>query len=186
MGRLVVFNQVSLDGFICDIQGDMSWAHREDPEWNQFVASNASGGGRLVLGRVTYELMASFWPTPAAREQMPEVAGRMNEMPKIVFSKTLREASWNNTRLVRDDMAGEIRKLKKDSGPDMAILGSGSIISQLAQEGLIDEFQIAVIPVVLGQGKTMFAGIKDRLKLKLKTTRAFDNGNVLLVYEPLA
>jgi dihydrofolate reductase len=186
MGRLVVFNQVSLDGFICDVNGDMSWAHRDDPEWNQFVAGNASTGGLLVLGRVTYELMASFWPTPAAIEQMPDVAGRMNAMPKIVFSRQLQEATWNNTRLVKSDVAGEMRKMKKRSEPDMAILGSSSIVSQLAQERLIDEFQIAVIPVVLGQGKTMFTGIKERLTLKLKLTRTFANGNVLLLYEPLA
>ena len=101
--RLVLFNQVSLDGYFVDMNGHMSWAHKDDPEWNAFVEENASGGGELLLGRITYELMASFWPTPFAMEQMPVVAERMNNLPKLVFSRTLDEASWNNTKLVRGD-----------------------------------------------------------------------------------
>lgn len=180
----MVFNQVSLDGYFTDRNGDMSWAHKNDPEWNAFAADNAKGGGVLVFGRITYELMASFWPTPIAMEQFPTVAQGMNNMQKVVFSRTLKEASWNNTRLVKRDMAGEVRKLKKESGPDMVILGSGSIVSQLAQEGLIDEFQVVMNPIVLGKGRTMFEGVKDKLILKETRTRTFSNGNVLLCYEP--
>jgi dihydrofolate reductase len=142
MRRLVVFNQVSLDGYFTDINGDMSWAHKDDAEWKAFVADNAKGGGVLLFGRITYELMASFWPTPVAIENFSVVAERMNTLPKVVFSRTLDKASWNNTKLVKGGMAAEIRKMKKEPGEDMAIMGSGSIVSQLAQEGLIDEFQI--------------------------------------------
>jgi dihydrofolate reductase len=116
---------------------------------------------------------------------MPAVAEGMNRMPKVVFSRTLSEASWNNTNLVKGDLATEMRKLKQEPGPDMVILGSGSIVSQLAQEGLIDEYQIVVNPIALGAGRTMFDGIKEKLRLKLTKSRAFNNGNVLLCYEPI-
>lgn len=185
MRRVVAFEQVSLDGYFADRNGDMSWAHKQDPEWNAFTASNASGDGALLFGRVTYELMASFWPTPAAKERAPEVAEGMNRMPKVVFSRTLKNASWKNTTLVNGDPAAAVRKMKQESGPDMAILGSGSIVSQLAPAGLIDEFQIVVNPVVLGQGKTLFGSVQERLNLKLINTRAFGNGNVVLSYEPM-
>ena len=184
MARLSVFNQISLDGYICDRNGDMSWAHRDDPEWNQFTAQNAGSGGQLVLGRITYDLMAGFWPTASAIEQMPEVAERMNSMPKLVFSRQLRDVTWDNTRVFNGDIAAEMRRMKQESGPDMAILGSGSIVSQLAPEGLVDEYQIVVVPTVLGKGKTMFAGIKEKIKLKLLHVRTFTNGNLLLRYEP--
>jgi dihydrofolate reductase len=186
MRRLIAFEQVSLDGFFTDANGDMSWAHKQDPEWNAFAASNASGGGALLFGRVTYEMMASFWPTPAAMERAPDVAEGMNNMPKVVFSRTLQKASWKNTTLVKGDIAAEVRKMKKEPGPGMAILGSGAIVSQLAQAGLIDEFQIVVNPIVLGKGKTLFEGVKEKIALRLIKTRAFGNGNVVLYYEPMA
>jgi dihydrofolate reductase len=186
MRRLIVFNHVSLDGYFTDAQSDMSFARNDvpDAEWDAFVAGNASGGGMLVFGRITYELMASFWPTPLAAENMPVVAQQMNALPKIVFSRTLDKVSWNNTKLVKGDPAEEIRRLKQEPGADMVIFGSGSIVSQLAQAGLIDEYQIVVDPVALGQGRTMFEGIKDKLTLRLIRTRTFGNGNVLLCYVP--
>jgi len=185
MRKLVVFNNVTLEGYFTDKNGDMSWAHKDDAEWNAFVADNASGGGMLLFGRITYELMASFWPTPFAAEQMPVVAEQMNNLPKVVFSRTLDKATWKNTKLVKGNLAAEVQKMKKESGPDMVILGSGSIVSQLAPEGLIDEYQVVVHPVVLGKGRTMFEGLKEKLVLKLTKTRAFGNGNVLLCYEPV-
>ena len=143
--------------------GGMGWAHKDpdDAEWNAFVAENANGGGQLLFGRITYEFMASYWPTPMAVENNPVVAERMNGMPKIVFSRTLDEASWNNTTLVKGDLVAEVRKLKKDAGADMAILGSGSIVSQLAR-GRTDRR----IPdrgesrSCSGKGRTLFDGIR--------------------------
>ena len=187
MPRLIVFNSVTLDGYFTDKNGDISWAHQSsDPEWDEFVEENASGGGVLVFGRITYEMMKSFWPTPAALKQFPVVAERMNSLPKVVFSRTMDQADWKNTTLVKGDLAAEIRKMKEGPGEDMAIMGSGSIVSQLAQEGLIDEFQLVVNPIVLGQGRTMFDGIKEKLLMKPTKTRTFGNGNVLLCYEPAA
>jgi dihydrofolate reductase len=141
----------------------------------------------LLFGRVTYELMAGFWPTPHAAEHNPVVARRMNAGRKVVFSRTLGEAAWSNTRLVKRGLPAEIRKMKKQpGGKGMVILGSGYIVAQLAREGLVDEFHIVVIPIILGGGRTLFEGIKKPLDLKLTSTRAFKNGNVLLTYKPAA
>jgi dihydrofolate reductase len=188
MQKLIVFNNVSLDGYFTDAKGEMNFARNDkpDPKWDEFVASNASGGGgAMVFGRVTYEMMASFWPTPMAIESMPVVARRMNTAAKVVFSRTLDKAAWANTRLVKANLSGEIRRMKAEPGEGMVIFGSGSIISQLTREGLIDEYQIVVNPVVLGGGRTMFEGIKEKLPLQLIKTQVFANGNVLLCYKPV-
>ena len=181
MRKLIVFNQVSLDGYFTDVDGDMSWAHKQDAEWNAFVAENAKSGGELLFGRITYELMKSYWPTPAAAKAAPVVAEQMNNLPKIVFSRTLDKASWNNTKLVGGDLAAEIRKMKNEPGEQMVIMGSGTIVSQLTAEGLIDEYQIVVNPIVLAKGRTMFEGIKRKLNLKRTKTRSFGNGERLTV-----
>jgi dihydrofolate reductase len=186
MRKLIVFNHVSLDGYFVDAKGGMSWAKsdRNDAEWNAFVADNARGGGPLLFGRVTYEMMASFWPTPMADQHDPALAERMNSLPKIVFSRTLDKASWRNTTLLKGDLVTEIRRLKQEAGEGMAILGSGTIVSQLAQEGLIDEYQFAMNPIILGGGRTMFDGVTHQVNLTLTKSRAFGNGNVFLCYEP--
>jgi dihydrofolate reductase len=184
MRKLNVFNSISLDGYFTDAKGDISWAHnvKEDAEFNAFVSGNAGGGGTLVFGRITYEMMVSFWPTPAAKQSMPVVAERMNNGPKIVFSRTMEKASWNNTTLIKSDMAAAMRRLKSEPGETLTILGSGTIVSQLAGEGLIDEYSLVVVPVVLGDGRTMFDGVKGTLGLTLTKSRSFSNGNVLLSY----
>ncbi|OAI38913.1 hypothetical protein AYO38_01860 [bacterium SCGC AG-212-C10] len=186
MRKLAVFNSVSIDGYFVDLNGDMSWAHRnaDDAEWNENVNGNASSDdGPLVFGRITYEMMASFWPTPMAAEQMPVVAAHMNSRPKIVISRSLSEATWQNTTLLSDGVADAIRRLKNESGPDMTILGSGSIVAQLTEAGLIDSFQMVVLPVVLGGGRTMFDGVSGRPPLRLTACRQFANGNVALTYD---
>ena len=184
MRKLSVFNSVTLDGYFTDNKGDMSWAHQQnDPEWSEFTAENAKSGGELLFGRVTYDLMASFWPTPAGANAFPEVAEGMNKAPKVVFSKKMDQASWNNTRVVKGDLAVEVRKLKEEPGDGMVIMGSGSIIAQLAPTGLIDEYQMVINPIVLGKGRTMFEGVDDKLKLTLVSSRAFKNGNVVLSYK---
>lgn len=186
MRKVVVFNHVTLDGYFVDGNGDMSWAHGNDPEWLAFTAENAKGECVFVFGRVTYEMMASWWPTPAALQSMPAVAEPMNRLPKVVFSRTLKQVSWNNTTLVNGDVAPAIRTMKQQSGNDLLIMGSGSIVSQLAQEGLIDEYQFALNPIALGQGRTIFAGLREKLSFKLTQSRAFANGNVFLRYERVA
>jgi dihydrofolate reductase len=185
MRTLMVFNNISLDGYFVDANGDMSWAYnvRPDPEFDAFVSGNAQGGGVLLFGRITYEMMAGYWPTEQARQAMPAVADGMNKSEKIVFSRTMKRATWNNTRLISSNMVEEVRKMKKKSGAGLVILGSGSIVSQLAQAGLIDSYQFVVVPVVLGSGRTMFEGIKEKLQMKLMNSHAFRNGKVVLTYE---
>src|SRR5258708_18834980 len=186
MPKLVVYNAMSLDGYFTDANGDMSWAHKRDPEWQAFGSENASGGGQVLFGRVTYELMASFWPTPLAAQSNPVVVERMNNLRKFVFSRTMDQASWNNTTLLKGGLASEVRKLKQQDGPNIVIMGSGSIVAQLADAGLIDEYQIALNPLVVGRGRTLFEGVKRKLPLKLARSRTSDNGNVMLFYEPEA
>ena len=182
MGTLKVFNSVTLDGYFTDASGDLSWAHKSDPEWNDFVAGNAGGGGTLLFGRITYEMMASFWPTAQAKESFAAVAEGMNRHSKVVFSRTLDKVSWSNTRLVKDDLTGEVRRMKQQP-PDIVILGSGTIVAQLTEAGLIDEYQLVINPVVLGRGRTMFDGVRRKVDLRLTNERRFKNGNVLLTYE---
>ena len=185
MRKLIAFNNVSLDGYFAGINGDISWFKGNmDPEFTAFTLENTVAGGMLLFGRITYELMASHWPTPDAIKKDPLIAERMNNLPKVVFSRRQDSAPWNNTTLVKGDLAAEVLKLKKQPGKDMAILGSGRIVAQLAQAGLIDEYQVVLNPVVLGQGRTMFDGIAEKLTLKLTKTRTFGNGNILLCYAP--
>ena len=182
MRRLIIFNQLSLDGFFADANGDMSWAHKHDAEWNAFAGENASGNGELLFGRVTYQMMESFWPTPAAAEMNAAVAAGMNRMPKIVFSRSLDKVSWNNTRLFKGNLVEEVARLKKEPGGDLVIMGSGSLCGPLVGAGLVDELQLAVNPVVLGKGRSLFTGADKPVTFKLNKTRRFENGNVFLVY----
>jgi dihydrofolate reductase len=183
MRKLTVFNLVTLDGYFAGEGGDISW-HNVDAEFNEFAIEKIQAGNTLLFGRITYELMAGYWPTAEAAQNDPIVADGMNKAEKIVFSRTLMKADWNNTTPVKTDMLAEVRRLKALSGKDMTILGSGTIVSQLADARLIDEYQIMLNPIALGKGRTMFEGIKNRLPLRLIDTRTLANGNILLTYEP--
>lgn len=184
MPTLLVFNNISLDGFISDANGDISWAHENDAEWTSFVAGNATGQGTMLFGRKTYEMMAGYWPTPAAKRSLPTVASHMARVQKVVFSRTLTAATWSNTRLSREDPASEVRRMKAQPGSALVVLGSGSIASILARERLVDEYQLIVHPVILGRGTSIFAGVAGRQDLRLLRSRVFSNGNVLLCYAP--
>jgi dihydrofolate reductase len=183
MRKVNVFTNISLDGFFTDAKGDMSWAHKHDEEWNAFASANASGNGELLFGRVTYDMMAAFWPTPQAAKMLPKVAAGMNAMRKTVFSRTLDTVAWQNTVLMKGDLVTEVRRLKQQPGPDIVILGSGSIVSQLTQARLIDEYQLVLNPIVVGRGRSLFETVVDTLNLTLTKTQSFRNGNVVLWYE---
>ena len=180
--KLVMFNHVSLDGYFTDVSGDMRWAHARDEEWQRFTNENAGGDAELVFGRKTYQMMASFWPTPQARQMLPEVAASMNRMRKHVFSRSLRTLEWQNSALVKGDLASEVRKLKAAPGPGLLIMGSGEIVSQLTGAGLIDEYQVVTVPLVVGRGRSLFAGVTTRPRLQLTRSRTFQNGNVVNWY----
>lgn len=184
MPTISSFISLSLDGCYADADSGMGWAHNQDPEQAEFTRGNAKGESRLMFGRTTYEMMASFWPTPAATQTMPEVARAMNESPKIVVSRTLASANWQNTTIEPDLIAGA-RKFKSDGGPGIVILGSGSIVAQLMDAGLLDELQVMLIPVSLGGGKRLFDGVARHINWKVADTRSFKaTGNTFLHYRP--
>ena len=181
MRKLSVFNFITLNGMYKGDDNDISW-HRHGEEEAQFSADSLQVDNILLFGRVTYEMMASWWPTPMAAEAYPEVASLMNSAKKIVFSNIIEEPKWNNTRVISGNIVEQVRQLKQQPGRDMTVLGSGSIVSQFAEAGLVDEYQIMIDPVVLGTGTPIFNGIKGCLALELIGHRVFKSGVVLLSY----
>ena len=184
MRRLRVFDNVSIDGFFVDADNDMSWAHKHDAEWNAFTSQNAGGDGALLFGRITYQMMAAFWTTRQAAEMLPEVAAGMNRMPKYVASRTLGCAEWHNTTVLSGDLVECVRALKTTPGPDLVILGSGSLVSQLSAVRLIDEYQLVINPIALGRGRTLFETLGGPLPLTRTESRSFGNGNIVVSYTP--
>jgi dihydrofolate reductase len=183
MRKVFLFMMVTLDGFFEGPDHEIDW-HNVDEEFNEFAIDQLNEIGALLFGRVTYQGMASYWPTPFAKEDDPVVADKMNTIPKIVFSKTLDKVEWSNSRLVKENIAEEVSQLKQQQGRDLAIFGSANLAVSLLQMGLIDELRIMVNPVVLGNGKPLFTGLHDKVKLKLIRTRTFRSGNILLYYQP--
>lgn len=182
MRTLSVFNFITLNGFYKGPDG-IGW-HKHGGEESQFSADSMKAGNTLLFGRVTYEMMAGFWPTPMAMQHDPATAMGMNNAEKIVFSRSLKNADWNNTTIVSSNLIEEVKRMKKQAGTNMTILGSGSIVSQLTDAGLIDQYQIMIDPVAIGQGTAIFSGIQKQLDLKLTGTRTFKSGVVLLTYVP--
>ena len=179
---------VTLDGFFEGPNKELDW-HIVDEEFKEYAIDLLSKVDALLFGRVTYQLMADYWPAaatnPSTSKSDLEIADKMNNLPKIIFSKTLQRVEWNNSRLVKENIAEEILKMKQQPGKDMVIFGSGSIVSSFMQLGLIDEYRIIVNPVVLGNGKPLFKGVNDKHNLKLLKTRVFSSGIVILFYEPV-
>jgi dihydrofolate reductase len=182
MRKVLVFMMTSLDGYIADPNGGIDW-HVTDDEFNDFAARQIDSVSMILFGRVTYEGMASYWPTPFAIENDPVIANQMNTMPKLVFSRTLDKADWQNTRLVKDHIAEEITALKQQDGKDLIIFGSNQLSASFINMGLIDELRIMVAPVLLGAGISLFEGANLH-KLKLLKTDSFRAGNVLHYYQP--
>jgi dihydrofolate reductase len=183
MRKLSVFNLITLDGFFEGLNHDISW-HMVDEEFNDLSIAQLEAVDTIIFGRVTYEMMAAYWPTMQAFREDPLVAGLMTNTPKLVFSNTLKKAEWQNTRLVNGDAAKEIIKLKQQSGKDMIIFGSAKLTASLTNAGLIDEYGIIVCPLILGKGTSLFTNVDHLTKLDLVKTRTFGNGNVLLTYRP--
>jgi dihydrofolate reductase len=186
MRRLTVFNQVSIDGFFTTPTGDLTWAHRgspaEDREIAEFVQHNASGDSELLLGRVTYDMMVAFWPTPMAHQLFPIVAKGMNEKRKWVASRGQPAIGWQNAQRLDGDLVTRVRELKAESGPPIAVLGSGTIVAQLSAARLVDEYQVQILPIVLGAGRTQFGELATSIDLQLTSSRIFQSGAAYLVY----
>jgi len=156
-----------------------------DKEFNEFAIKQLRSVDTILFGRVTYQLMANYWPTQAAIEDDPIVAKKMNAIPKIVFSRTLNEVEWNNTRLIKGNLAKEISYLKGLPGKNLIIFGSSDLTGVLAQMGFVDEYRLMVNPVIFGSGKPFLRGIEIKQKLRLLRAKTFRNGNVLLYYQPV-
>jgi dihydrofolate reductase len=182
MRKIISFTFVSLNGYFKGLDEDTSW-HRHGEEEVRFSEESLQANNILLFGRKTYEMMASFWPTPIAKEMFPNVAAGMNSAEKIVFSNTLSSVEWHNTSILKGNIVEQIKKIKTSPGPDMAIMGSGSIVDQFSDAGLIDKYQIMTDPVAITQGTSLFSGLKHRLNLKLTDSRVFESGVVLLSYE---
>jgi dihydrofolate reductase len=184
MNKLSVFNFITLNGFYKGVNEDTGW-HKHDDEGSEFSAENLKAGNTLLFGRVTYEMMAGFWPTDMAYGMFPEVAKGMNSAEKVVFSTTLKTAGWHNTTLIKENIIEAVRDMKTQPGNNLTVLGSGSIITQLAEHGLIDEYQFMFDPIAIGKGTPVFNNINKPLNLKLTSSRTFKSGSILLCYEPV-
>jgi dihydrofolate reductase len=184
MKKIILFNMMTLDGFFEGPDREIDW-HNVDEEFNDFAVRQLDEASVLIFGRITYELMAGYWPTSDAIQNDPLVAGKMNSLPKVVFSNLLVSTDWNNTILRKGNVRDAIKEFKEVYDKDIFIFGSGNLAMSLARLNLIDEYRIMVNPVLLGEGNPLFRTLQDRIKLKLINTRVFRSGNVLLCYEPV-
>jgi dihydrofolate reductase len=184
MRKIIVSNYITIDGFFAGPNGELDWFVWDD-EMAKFSIDQLKTVGTILLGRVTYQFFADYWPTSAAFKENPIIAPMMNDLPKIVFTKTLDRTEWNNSKIVKGNVAEEISKLKQQPGKDMVIFGSGTIVSSFAKLGLIDLYRLIVNPVILGSGKPLFKGLDDKLKMKLLNAKALGSGNVILEYQPM-
>jgi dihydrofolate reductase len=197
MRKIVMFNRVSAEGFFATPDERMDWAPPE-PELDRQAAQGAPSADTFLFGRRTYELFASFWPhavdqSPTSpdphdagrrSEDLRKLAVALNEGTKLVFSRTLKQLDWKNSRLLTSFDPKQIEALKREPGKDMMVMGSGSIVSQLTEHGLIDEYWIVVGPLFLGRGRPLMRDVTRSLKLDLLEAKAFPQGNVLLRYAP--
>ena len=181
MKKLIVWNLVTLDGFFEGANPwDLDWHNSVyGEELEQLSIAQLKTAGTLVFGRNTYAGMASYW-----LKEKGEVADLMNRSPKIVFSRSLAQADWNNTRLVREDASAEMARLKRESGLDYFIFGSSNLISSLQPAGQIDELRLGLVPVILGAGNPLFKADSRRSQWKLLEARPLKSGCVILRYEP--
>jgi len=180
--RKIIFQMMtSLDGYFEGPGREIDW-HNVDEEFNNYAIDLLDSVDMLIFGRVTYELMAGYWPTEQALNDDPVVAERMNNLFKVVYSTTLKEVKWKNTILENKFVPEQIVKLKLVPGKDIAIFGSSDLALGFIENNLIDEYRIFINPVVLGDGKTLFKGLKEKLNLKLAGSKIFLSGNVLLSY----
>jgi dihydrofolate reductase len=186
MRRIVASEFVSADGFMVGPKEDMSWVTDNfNEEMGRYAGGLMDSMDTVLLGRVTYEIMAGAWPKMT--EETSPGADRMNSAAKVVVSKTLTSAPWGKyapARVIKDNVEQQVRALKEDSGKDIVIYGSGTLVRSLTELGLIDEYHLLVHPILLGDGKPLFKSVGRPVSLKLLRTQTFGNGVSLLYYEP--
>lgn len=186
MRKISVFNFLTLNGYYKGVSEDISW-HRHGPEESDFAgdAAKPKKPNSLLFGRITYEMMAAFWPSEMGMQMNAKVSEGMTNANKYVFSKTMKSASWKNTTILAGDIISETEKLKQSDGPEITILGSGTIVRQLAEQNLIDHYTFMIDPVALGEGTPVFNGLTKKLDLELIDSKAFKSGVLLVNYRPL-
>ncbi|HEU5439394.1 MAG TPA: dihydrofolate reductase family protein [Ktedonobacterales bacterium] len=189
MPRIITTTWVTLDGFIAGPKGEMDWVGRfYDEAMGRYETDLVNAADTLLLGRVTYESFAGSWPhvpdNPDVSEGEKAYARRLNAMRKVVVSRSLDRAEWNNSTLLREVTPEAVEQLKREPGGDIVIYGSASLVSALTNLGLIDEYQVLVHPVVLGGGKPLFGDVNGQVTLKLVNTKTHPSGVVLLTYQP--
>jgi dihydrofolate reductase len=186
MKKLVLFMHTSLDGFVAGPNGEMDWIN-VDEEMFEYAGRQTNEADTALYGRVTYQMMESYWPTaaeqPAATKHDIEHSRWYNKVAKVVVSKTMQGVNLTNTKIISDNLANEIIKLKQGTGKNILIFGSPTVAHSLIKENVINDYWLFVNPVLLGQGIPMFKGIKEKAKLKLVTSNAFPSGVVCLHYE---
>jgi dihydrofolate reductase len=193
--RIVMFNQVSADGFFSDLDGGLDWVV-SDPEIQARAVDGMPQTDTILFGRHTYEQFASFWPhaledlgaggphgTNKRDPAFAAMARWLNETNKLVFSTSLTRADWHNTQILPELNPKGIAQLKQKPGKNLLIFGSGSVVSQLSQHGLIDEYRFVVCPLLLGEGRTLLGDLPERVSLELVEAKPFRSGNVMLTYQ---
>jgi dihydrofolate reductase len=187
MRKVIVSMNVTLDGFMAGPNCELDWHFQS---WTNEMADSLyeqlSMADTILLGRVTYKAMARYWPSKANDLSFPRediaFADLMNNYTKLVFSRTLTRSEWHNSKFIKGNPADEISKLKEQPGKDMIVYGSGKVVESLANSDLIDEFQLWVHPVLLGEGKPLFKNLQKRLSMKLSKTKTFGSGVIILYY----
>jgi dihydrofolate reductase len=188
MRKIISFMHISLDGFVAGPNGEMDWIIINE-ELFDHVGKRISKGDTALYGRVTYDMMESYWPTagdkPTASKHDIEHSRWYSQVHKVVLSKTMKDTDLANTTIISDNLPGELNKITQQPGEDILLFGSPTATHALIQLGLIDGYWLFVNPVILGQGIPLFTGIKDKVKLKLLTTHQFACGVTELSYTVL-
>lgn len=178
MRKVILSIFVSFDGSFEGPNKELDW-HVWDDEMENYMGHFLNTVDTILLGGVAYQLLADYWPSSTEN-----LAPKLNNLPKIVFSKTLEKVEWNNSTQIKENIKEEVLKIKQQPGKDLVLFGGADIASTFLQLGLIDEYRIVVNPVVLSNGKPLFKDIKERVNLKLLKTKTFTCGNVILYYQP--
>lgn len=183
MHPILVFNNISIDGYFEGPDHDIGWSKGD---FQAFPDDPSQQADTILLGRTTYDLMAGFWPTEQAASLYPDVAKYMNSAEKVVVTHRPFEPTWDNTTIVSSDVIDTIRSLKQKPGKSIIVLGSNSVCVQLLEAGLVDRLQLVVNPIALGQGTPMLSGLGQYAPLKLVDSQTSPTGVVMLTYEPVS
>jgi len=183
MAKITSFTFISLNGFYKGVNEDINW-HQHGGEEAEYSIESLKSGDILLFGRVTYEMMKSFWTTETAYNAFPEVAEGMNNSEKIVVSKSMNTTDWKNTKIINENLIEEITELKKSSHKNITLLGSGNVLKQLAKANLIDEYQIMLDPVFIESGEPILDHLNKNIFLELTKSKVFKSGTILLHYKP--